>query len=372
MVQPFRIDVPESVLADLARRLANTRLPAPATESDPTSTRVEQLILHWRDAYDWSAQQRRLNGYPHFRAEVDGVGLHLLHLPGTGPAPLPLLLMNGWPSSFVEYLGVLGPLANPGAYGGDPADAFSVVVPALPGFGFSDQCLDRLMPRDVIATLFDRLMTGHLGYSRYVAHGDDIGGAVVHRLGVNHPDSVIAIQTANWMAPPPTTLLTPAEQSFVDGDEEWDRRNGAYRHVQATRPRVLGYSLADSPAGLAGWILEKWLTWTDPATRDRVSTEDLLTTVMLYWCTGTGYSAERLYASATPLGPDDIVRVPTSVLVPNEPELPKPPREWLLRGYPQLVRHVEVEAGGHFLAAEAPERFVAELREAFRPYRPGA
>jgi pimeloyl-ACP methyl ester carboxylesterase len=376
-VEPFQIDVPASVLADLDARLAHSRVPSPPVpdggEAPQTLRRIAELIGYWRDGYDWRAQERRLNAVPQYRASVDGVGIHLIHVPGTGPDPLPLLLTNGWPSSFVEYLDVLGPLADPASHGGPPGESFSVVVPALPGYGFSDSALDRPVDRFTIAALFDRLMVEHLGYRRYVAHGDDIGGGVVNRLGMRHGDSVLAIQTANWLQPvlgPQAAPLTDEERAYLAADADWDRTEGAYAHVQATRPQILGYALNDSPAGLAAWILEKWLTWSDPATRPRLSTVDLLTNVTLYWVTQTIGSSARLYTPATArLTPADVVTVPASVLAPHEPLLPVPPQSWLRRGYPNLTRFVALDRGGHFLALESPERFVAEVRAAFHPYR---
>jgi pimeloyl-ACP methyl ester carboxylesterase len=308
---------------------------------------------------------------------VDGAGIHFIHIPGSGPDPLPLLLTNGWPSSFAEYLGVLGPLTDPAAHGGDPADSFSVVVPALPGYGFSDRCLDRPLTRVSIAALFNQLMTGHLGYRQYVAHGDDIGGGVVNRLGMRHAETARAIQTANWISPytgAGTAPLTPAEDAYSAAAAEWDRTEGAYAHVQATRPQTLAYALNDSPAGLAAWILEKFLTWSDPATRGRLHADDLITTVMIYWVTETIGSSARLYTpgSSPPPGPGDLITVPASVLVPHEPRVPVPPESWLRRAYPNLTRLVTLDEGGHFLALESPERFVTEIRDAFRPYRGSA
>jgi pimeloyl-ACP methyl ester carboxylesterase len=379
-IEPFHIAVPDATLDDLAARLDRARLPAPPIrgggESEATIRRVETLIGYWQSGYDWRAQERRLGAVPQFRATVDGVGIHFVHVPGTGPDPLPLLLTNGWPSSFVEYLGVLGPLTDPAAHGGDPADSFSVVVPALPGYGFSDRALDRSLDRGLdraaIAGLFHRLLVDALGYRRYVAHGDDIGGGVVNRLGMLAPPGLVAIQTANPIDPhagPDDPPLTSAERDYLAAAAEWDRTEGAYAHVQATRPQILAYGLNDSPAGLAAWILEKWLTWTDPATRGRVSDDDLITTVMIYWLTETIGSSSRLYALYSPPGPGDTVATPTSVLAPHEPRLPVPPESWLRRGYPKLTRFVTLDEGGHFLALESPERFVAEIRDAFRPYR---
>ena len=380
-IDPFRICIDDAVLDDLAVRLERARIPAPPVrgggEDAGTIRRIEELVSYWRNGYDWRAQEHRLNAFPHYRATVDGAGIHFIHLPGKGPDPLPLLLTNGWPSSFAEYLGVLSPLTDPAAHGGDPADSFSVVVPALPGYGFSDRCLDRPLTRVSIAALFNQLMTGHLGYRSYVAHGDDIGGGVVNRLGMRHAETVRAIQTANWISPytgAGTAPLTPAEDAYSAAAAEWDAVEGAYAHVQATRPQTLAYSLNDSPAGLAAWILEKFLTWSDPATRGRLPADDLITTVMIYWATETIGSSVRLYTpgSAPPPGPGDLITVPASVLVTHEPRLPIPPESWLRRAYPNLTRIVTLDEGGHFLALESPERFVTEIRDAFRPYRGSA
>jgi pimeloyl-ACP methyl ester carboxylesterase len=360
MAEPFRITLPDV-------RLADFRAPSPWILGDgedaATAGRVEELIAYWRGGYDREAQERRLNALPHHQEVIDGAPLHFLHVPGNGPAPLPLLLANGWPSSFVEYLGVLDRLADPAAYGGDPADAFTVVVPALPGYGFSAARRDA--DRVTIAGLYDRLME-RLGHREYVAHGDDIGGGVVNRLGIHHAGTVRAIQTTNWLRPRPPA--TPEEEAFMAAERRWEEERGAYAHVQATHPRTLAYALEDSPAGLAAWILEKFLTWSDPATRDRLSADDLLTNVMIYWTTRTIGTSMRLYAtdSAPPAKP---VAVPASVLLTREPEVAVPPESWLRRAYPRLTRVATAEKGGHFLAQEAPEVFAAEVRAAFRPFR---
>jgi pimeloyl-ACP methyl ester carboxylesterase len=367
MHEPFRIDLPDEVLDDLAARQKRARVPSPPIidggESAETIKRIEELVAYWRSGYDWREQERRLNAFPHYRAAVDGVGIHFLHVRGTGSNPLPLLLANGWPSSFVEYLGVLGPLTDPAAYGGDPEDAFTVVVPALPGYGFSGQCPERRLDRLVIAGLYDRLMVEELGHSQYVAHGDDIGGGVVNRLGMRHSGTVRAIQTANWLKPHDI-----ADDAYLAAARRWDHDRGAYAHVQATRPQTLAYGLNDSPVGLAAWILEKFLTWSDPGTRDGLSADDLITNLMIYWATRTIGSSMRLY-TVDSAPPEDVVSVPASIIVTREPEIPVPPESWLRRAYPALTRITTVDEGGHFLALEAPGRFVAEVREAFRPYR---
>jgi pimeloyl-ACP methyl ester carboxylesterase len=368
------IEVSPEVLDDLAERLRRTRRPPLQTgpdgppggqphEDPATLRRIEELIDRWRDGYDWRALERRINAVPQDRIVVDGVGLHVLHVPGRTPGALPLLLLNGWPSSIIEYLGVLPLLA----------EDFHVVVPSMPGYGFSDRCLDRQFTRIGIARLFHRLMTDHLGYDRYVAHGDDIGAGVVNRLGLLAPPGLIAMQTANPMPPALDGAPSPTaeERAYIQADERWNADHGAYAHVQATRPRTLAPALYDSPAGLATWILEKWLTWSDPATRDHLSDDHLIGTVMLYWVTGTIGSANRLYTPSTaePMAPGRRITVPTSVLMPHEPDLPVPPESWLRRAHTDLRRYRILDRGGHFLAAEAPETFAAEVRAAFDSLR---
>jgi pimeloyl-ACP methyl ester carboxylesterase len=362
---PFRVHVPDDDLRDLHDRLRRTRRVRPLITGggeDPAMLdRIERLTDYWRDGFDWRAQERRLNSVPQFRTEVDGVDLHFLHVRGNGPNPLPLLLTNGWPSSFVEYLGVLEPLAAAG---------FTVVAPALPGYGFSAWTPDRPLAGAQTAALFDQLMVSRLGYSRYVAHGDDVGGGVVNRLGMFHASSVLAIQTANWLNPSiPSPELSDEERAYTTADERWHADHGGYHHVQRTRPHTLAAGLNDSPAGLATWIAEKWLTWSDPATRYRITDDDLLTNVMIYWITQSIGSSMRTYALAKPVTAADRVVVPASVVVPKEPHLPAPPRSWLLRGYPRLMRVSYLEAGGHFIALEAPETLVAEITAAFAGFR---
>jgi pimeloyl-ACP methyl ester carboxylesterase len=370
LIEPFRIAIAEEVLDDLAARLERTRIPDPPIldggESVKMIVDIENLVDHWRTGYDWRAQERRLNAFPHYVTAIDDIAIHFVHVRGKGPNPLPLLLANGWPSSFVEYLGVLGPLTDPAAYGGDPDDAFDVVIPAMPGYGFSEQCPNEHLDRAMIAGLFDRLMVDRLGYDQYVAHGDDIGGGVVNRLGMRHPGTVRAIQTANWLKPQGI-----ADDDYLAAARRWERERGAYAHVQATHPQILTYGLIDSPTGLAAWILEKFLTWSDPATRGNLTADDLLTNVMIYWATRTIGSSLRLYTvDSGPLGADDVVSVPASILLTREPEIPVPPESWLRQAYPRLTRIARADEGGHFLALESPQVFTDEIRTAFRPYRP--
>ena len=371
---PFTVDVPADVLTDLRYRIDKTRSLHPAVldggENAWVASRIDQCLAYWRTGFDWGVQQARLNAFPQFRAIVDGIGVHFVHVRGAGPDPLPLLLTNGWPSSFVEYLGLIGPLTDPARYGADPRDCFDVVIPALPGYGFTDHCRDRNLTRLTPAALFDQLMTEVLGYDRYVVHGDDIGGGVANRLGMMKPDGLRAIQTANWVTPdldPRDPSVSEAERDYAEAESEWDERHGAYAHVQRTRPHTLAVGLNDSPAGLATWIVEKFLTWSDPATRHSLTDDLLLTNATVYWVTQTIESSVRLYA-LPPVVPSKIV-VPSYVVVANEPDLPQPPRSLLERLYDDLRGVDYVEQGGHFLAVEAPDALVGLIRRNLSPHR---
>ncbi|HXJ62640.1 MAG TPA: epoxide hydrolase [Actinomycetota bacterium] len=369
-VEAFEVRIDDAVLEDLSERLDGARMPEAfvldGTEDAERLAEVVRLIEQWRK-FDWRTVEERVNTVPQIRATVGNLTLHAVHVPGVGPDPLPLLLMNGWPSSFVEYLGVIGPLTDPAAHGGDPADAFSVVIPSMPGFGFSDRFLDRALRWDQVPDSFAELMTGVLGYQRFVVHGDDFGGSIANALAGRTEGDVVAVQTASWLEP--RDPRNDAETAFVRDDERWNRDEGAYAHVQATRPQTLAFGLDDSPVGLAAWILDKWLSWSDPATWDAMDLDLVLANLTIYWATRTIASSCRMYALVDWAGPGPTPVVPTTVLVPNEPRLAMPPDAWLERAYPNLERVVRLERGGHFPAMEVPDRLVEEIRTTFRPHR---
>ena len=265
----FVVDVAQASLDDLRARLARTRWPdevdGAGWDYGASLAYMRELVEYWRTEFDWRAAERAMNTVPHFRAEVDGVGIHVIHQRGRGPAPMPLLITHGWPSSFVEMLALIPLLADPGAHGGDPADAFDVIVPSVPGFGFSDRP-GRGMTRSRVAGLWAGLMEG-LGYPRYAAHANDIGAVISAWLAADHPERLIALHTLMPNFPPAVIgadarPLTPAEQDFARLQERWEREEGGYNRIQETRPQTLAYGLHDSPAGLAAWIVEKWLAWT--------------------------------------------------------------------------------------------------------------
>jgi pimeloyl-ACP methyl ester carboxylesterase len=377
MMKPFRIEVPEPVLADLRRRLAETRWPdAVGGAGWDYGTDLEyarELAAYWREGFDWRAQERFLNSLPQFRAEIDGLGIHFVHAKGVGPTPLPLVLTHGWPSSFYEMHKVIGPLSDPAAHGGDPADAFDVVVPSLPGFGFSDRPRERGVDTARIADLWVRLMVDELGYSRFGAQGGDWGAAVNTDLAVRHPERLIGVHY-NMLSPPiDESALTPEQRRWWEEVKAYRSKEWGYVHLQSTKPQSLAFGLNDSPAGLAAWIVEKWRRWSDcDGDVESIFTKDeLLTNITIYWVTNTIGSSVRLYFEtfgSAPLPPVySGVRVPTGVAAFNE--VNRPPRE-LCEPHFDIQRFTVMERGGHFPAMENPADLVDEVRAFFRPLRP--
>ena len=371
-IEPFRIEVPPAVIDALRSRLRDVRWSDAVDDGWEYGTAratLADVVARWRD-YDWAAREAALNALPHYRAAIDGFGIHFLHFRGTGPAPRPLLLANGWPSSFVEYLPIAAALADPAAHGGDARDAFDVVIPAMPGYGFSDRPTRPYQTRAL--DLYHRLMTDGLGYSRFAIAGSDIGLGIATRMPLEYPGSVTAIHLCGAVAPPIDRRGAPfsaAEAAHLARTERWEREEGAYQALQSTRPQTLAYALADSPVGLASWIVEKFHAWSDLPDGDVLAVfgDALLDNLTIYWATGTIGSSMRLYHESAhhprPFAGTDRVRVPTSVLVLPR-DLEQPPREWAERFY-NVVRYTVAERGGHFPALEIPERYTADLRQAF-------
>jgi pimeloyl-ACP methyl ester carboxylesterase len=289
---------------------------------------------------------------------------------------MPLLVLHGWPSTFFEMSKIVPLLADPAAHGGDASDSFDVVVPSLPGCGFSDRPREPGMHKTRMAELFAKLMSEILGYERFAARGGDIGAGVVTLLALDYPHHMIGIHVSDVFRPylgPGARHFTDAERKFFEEERTWMEAEGAYDHLQATKPQTLAYGLADSPAGLAAWIVEKFRSWSDCGgdIERRFTKDELLTNLTIYWVTNTINSANRLYferdRAPRPLGPDDRVRIPTAVTIfPGDIE--KPPREWGERVY-DVRRWTEMPRGGHFAAFEEPELLAEDIREFFRPLR---
>ena len=380
MIQPFRIDVADAALEDLRDRIARTRWTDEILGSgwDYGTNRhyLRELLAYWRDEFDWREQERRLNAFNHFLTDVDGLTLHYFLEPGRGPSPMPILLVHGWPSTFFEMTKLAPLLADPAAHGGDPADSFDVVVPSLPGCGFSEKPHAAGMHKTRMAELFAKLMTDTLQYARFAARGGDIGSGVVALLGLDYPDRLIGIHVSDVVEPylgPGARYFTEAERVFFEEERIWMEKEGAYDHLQATKPQTLGYGLNDSPAGLAAWLVEKYRSWSDCGgdLERRFTKDELLTQITLYWVTETINSANRLYYERDrhprAFGPDDRVRVPTAVTIfPGD--IDRPPREWGERVY-DVRRWTVMPRGGHFAALEEPELLAQDIREFFRPLR---
>ncbi|MGH7778515.1 MAG: epoxide hydrolase family protein [Candidatus Binataceae bacterium] len=377
-VEPFKVAVPDEVLADLRTRLDRTRFPdeVPGTgwEYGSNLAYMREVVDYWRTRYDWRAHEARINRFAQYRANVDGLGIHFIHEPGRGPNPKPLLLIHGWPGSICEFMDIIPMLTDPAAHGGDANDSFTVIAPSLPGYGFSDHPRERAMNIQAIAEIFFRLMTGVLGFKRFAVQGGDWGAAITSRTGEVHAPSLYGIHI-NMIAIGPAegrsaAELTPEEKVFLGDMEKFRTGETGYQWIQGTKPQTLAYGLNDSPAGVAAWIIEKFRTWSDckGEVESRFSKDQLLTNVMVYWVTQTINSSTRLYYEARHhpwrLKPGTRIEAPTAVAVfPGE--LVLPPRHWAERVY-NVRRWTPMPRGGHFAAMEEPKLLADDIRAYFR------
>jgi pimeloyl-ACP methyl ester carboxylesterase len=378
-VRPFHIDIPEDQLVDLKRRLRATRWPDAETPDDWSQgiplAYVQEVCAYWAERYDWRAIEARLNRFPQFTTTIDGVDIHGLHVRSPHPDALPVVITHGWPGSVVEFHKVIEPLADPTAHGGSAADAFHVVCPSLPGYAFSGKPTRPGWGVEKIAETWDVLMS-RLGYERWVAQGGDWGAAVTTAIGMQDRGRCIGIHLNMPNVGPPDGLTDPTERErrALDGSRHYREWDSGYSKQQSTRPQTLGYGLADSPAGQAAWILEKFWAWTDcDGHPENVLTRDeLLDNVMLYWLTDSAASSARLYwesfGKGFPGGRDRVVPLPTGCSIFPKEIVPVP-RSWAERRYKNIVYWNELDRGGHFAAFEQPALFVDELRACFRLMR---
>jgi pimeloyl-ACP methyl ester carboxylesterase len=378
-VRPFRLHVDDEVLDDLRRRLQATRWPDEIADSGwrygSNLDYVRRLVEHWRDGFDWRAQEAAFNVFEQYRVAVDGIDLHFIHQPGVGPDPTPLLLVHGWPGSVWEFHELIPRLTDPARFGGDPADAFTVVAPSLPGFTLSYAPGQPRVDIAGMADMFARLMTDVLGYPRFAAQGGDWGGYVVGRLAAVHADKLLGIHL--------NFLPVRADKPFSDppSDEErtyqrelhyWQTEETGYHAIQGTKPQTIAFALTDSPAGLAGWIVEKFQTWSDHRGdfESWLDRDSLLTNITLYWATGAINSSFWLYYAIRhgewPL-PDGRIEVPTGYAsFPRETR--HPPRAFAEQDF-DIARWTEMPRGGHFAALEVPDLLAADVADFFRPLR---
>lgn len=372
-VRPFRIAIPETDLADLHRRLDATRWPDAETVTDRSQgvrlERARAIVERWRHGYDWRRTEAALNAFPQFTTRIDGVAIHFVHVRSPHTGALPLLLTHGWPGSVADFAELIGPLTDPVAFGGRPEDAFDVVVPSLPGSGFSGKPTAPWWTVDRIAVAWAALMD-RLGYRSWVAHGGDWGSAVTTALGVLRPEGLLGVHLSTPYAVPAQlpTAPDPEERRAVDGLIRYAGELGGANHVHGTVPQTLGYALADSPVGQATWIWDKYESKTDNdgSAEDAIDGDRMLDTISISWFTNSAASSARIYwdnRSATMSGPHLDLPVAVTVFPRDVPLLP---RRWIEAAYSDLVHFGEAEHGGHFAALEQPEFLADEIRTGLR------
>ncbi len=391
-IRTFQIKVPEEQLVDLRQRLAATRWPDQETVSDRSQgaqlAALKELAQYWQTKYDWRKAEKQLNALPQFVTMIDGVDIHFIHVKSRHPNALPLIVTHGWPGSIFEQIKLIGPLTDPASYGGRDEDAFDVVIPSLPGFGFSSRPTEVGWESERIGRAWDVLMK-RLGYTRYVAQGGDWGAGVVTAMGRQAPSGLLGIHT-NLPATVPNEIgaalgggpvpaqLSPQEQAALDALRKLRTGDLAYLVMMQARPQAVGYGLTDSPAGLAGWLLvhpgfDRWTYGKDP--KQSPTKDDVLDNFTLYWLTNSATSAARIYwehrgrelisAASQKTGE---ISIPVAITVFPD-EVYRAPETWARRAFRNLIYFHEADRGGHFAAWEYPELFAAELRAAFRSLR---
>jgi epoxide hydrolase len=380
-IQPFRIDIPEASIVDLNDRLAGTRWPSQLanigwSHGVPVDY-LKGLADYWRTEYDWRAHEARLNAFPQFMTAIDGQAIHFLHVRSAEPNATPLLLVHGWPGSFVEFIELIGPLTDPIAHGGDPADAFHVVIPSIPGFGFSTPLSETGWTYGRIARAFIELMA-RLGFDRYGVQGGDVGAFVAPLMGRLDPEHVIGVHVNALVTFPsgdPAELegLSAAEQERLARFQNYEQDMSGYMVIQGTRPQTVAYGLADSPSGQLAWIVEKFKEWTDPKAslpEDAVDRDHILTNISIYWFTNTAGSSANLYYETfhdpSMFAPRERGTVPTGVAVSTTQDVAI--RRLAEREH-NIVRWTEFDKGGHFAAMENPEFLIDDMRSFFRELR---
>jgi pimeloyl-ACP methyl ester carboxylesterase len=379
---PFRLEVPDDAIADLRERLARTRFPDQGPGPDwaygTDVAYLRELVAHWRERFDWRAQEARLNAFPQFKIPLHGIDVHYLHVEGKGPNPLPLLLLHGWPGSVFEFLEILPRLTDPARFGGDAGDAFTVVAPSLPGYGLSFAPGQPRFGVEQIADCMADLMSA-LGYRRFGAQGGDWGSFTATRMGYAHADRLVGVHL-NMMAirrdPKMVSDPSPEERRYLEQLTEWLKEETGYQQIQGTKPQTLAFGLTDSPAGLAAWIAEKFRSWSDcdGVIENAIPRDHMLANISLYWFTGAiGSSFWPYYArlhQPWPIPDGKTVDVPVGYCqFPRE--MLRPPRSLAERTYSDLRRWSVMERGGHFAALEQPEALAREVRDFFRPLRKG-
>ncbi|WP_164923825.1 epoxide hydrolase family protein [Sinorhizobium fredii] len=388
-IRPFRVDVPAAELVNLRQRLAATRWPDPETVDDRTQgvqlAKLQSIVRYWETHYDWRKAEAKLNALPQFQTNIDGLDIHFIHVRSRHENALPLIMTHGWPGSVLELLKVIGPLTDPTAHGGTAEDTFHLVLPSIPGFGFSEKPKGTGWNADRIARAWDLLMK-RLGYQKYVSQGGDWGAIISDAMGRQAPPGLLGIhvnriERSTTIPPevaralrsgdPAPAYLNADERAVFDEAREFLGKGFGYAAIMGTRPQTVGYGLADSPVGLAAWFYDKLADWvfTRGEPERALSRDEILDNITLYWLTNTGTSSGRIYwensAGNSKLAP---IAIPAAVTIfPGE--VYRPPKSWAGRAYRNLIYYNRVDKGGHFAAWEEPGLFSAELRAAFRPLR---
>jgi pimeloyl-ACP methyl ester carboxylesterase len=383
-IERFQFEAQPQALDDLQQRLRRTLWPdevaAEPWRYGPPVAYMQRFVDYWLNHYDWRIHEARLNSFPQFVARIDEHRIHFIHQVGQGPSPIPLVLTHGWPGSVVEMLDIIPLLTDPAAHGGDPADAFTVIAPSIPGYGFSSRPAHRGTHVFAVADLWAKLMTG-LNYSRFGVQGGDWGSWISAATALRHPDRVLGLHL-NYLSTrfrpalgPDDPPLSAAEENYLARVARWADTEGAYIAIQGTKPLTLGYALTDSPAGLAAWFVEKFRSWSDNQLLpdEALSRDAMITDIMLYWLTGTTHSAMRFYSESREhpfhLAAGQRIAPPCGIVhLPRE--LPMPPRSWAERAF-NVVHWSSLPRGGHFAAWEQPALLAEDIRKFFRPLRSG-
>ena len=367
-MERYYINVSDEILQDLKNRLKNTRWPDQVLNSEweygTSLDNLKELIKYWINDFNWKKQESKLNEIPQYISKIDGMNIHFVYKQGKGPNPIPIIATSGWPSSFAEMYEIIDLLTNPNNYGFDSTDSFDVIVPSIPGFGFSDKPIQKGTLQ--VDNIWRKLMIEVLGYKNFIAHGTDIGARITSALGRFHKDVVLGIHIGSvdleWPDPlPQISSLSENEKNYLERVKNWEKYQGAYASIQSTYPQTVAYGLNDSPAGLASWILEKFYLWSDcnGNIETRFSKDILLTNIMIYWITETINSSMRRYYEAfhnfnkNPLKLGERIEVMTAIaMFPGEKELVVP-KEWAERCY-NIIQWTDMQSGGHFPALEEP------------------
>jgi pimeloyl-ACP methyl ester carboxylesterase len=388
-IRPVQIETAEEAVADMRRRVAGARQPTPELVADRSQgvqlATIQELARYWTTDYDWRVCEARLNALPQFRTEIDGVDVHFIHVKSPHPGALPLIMTHGWPGSVIELLDVVGPLTDPPAHGGNAEDAFDLVLPSLPGYGFSSQPTEVGWDAGRIASAWTELMH-RLGYERWVAQGGDVGASVTDAMGRQAPDGLLGIHVnlllSALLGISPRPADSEKERAALDAITTFNTSGNGYFIEQATRPQTIGYALLDSPIALAAWMLDHDTdsyekisrAFVDGQPTGNLTRDRIVDNISLYWLTGTGASAAREYwdsgralAAAAALPPPDVSVPVAFTTFPGE--IFAAPRSWVEQAYPTLAYFNEVDKGGHFAAWEEPELFATEIRAAFRSLR---